>query len=114
MPDCLFCKIIDKEIPADMVHEDDACVAFRDINPQAPTHIQIIPRKHIPTTNDIAQEDAELLAHMLFVGKDLACKEGVAESGYRLLFNCNAHAGQSVFHIHLHLLGGRQFTWPPG
>lgn len=114
MTDCLFCKIRDGEIPSDRVHEDDTCVAFRDINPQAPTHIQIIPRKHIETTNDLTPEDAPLLAHILLVGKELAAKEGVAEGGYRLLFNCNAHAGQSVFHIHLHLLGGRQFTWPPG
>ena len=114
MSDCLFCKIINQEIPSDMVHEDEQCVAFRDINPQAPVHIQIIPRKHIATTNDLGPDDAEILAHMLLTGKKLAASEGVADSGYRLVFNCNAHAGQSVFHIHLHLLGGRQFTWPPG
>lgn len=114
MAECLFCRIAAKDIPGEIVHEDDLCVAFRDINPMAPTHIQIIPRKHIATTNDLGPEDAEVLTRMLLVGKDLAHREGVAESGYRLLFNCNAHAGQSVFHIHLHLLGGRQFTWPPG
>lgn len=114
MADCLFCKILDGGIPAEFVHQDAVCVAFRDINPQAPTHIQIIPRKHIATTNDLSREDADLLAHMLLIAKELAGSEGVASSGYRLLFNCNADAGQSVFHIHLHLLGGRQFTWPPG
>lgn len=114
MADCLFCKIVEKTIPSDMVHEDEDCVAFRDINPVAPTHIQIIPREHIATTNDLEPAHAALLARMLLVGKQLAAQEGIAESGYRLLFNCNAHAGQSVFHIHLHLLGGRQFTWPPG
>ncbi len=114
MAECLFCKIAAKEIPSEIVYEDEACVAFRDINPVAPTHVQIIPRKHIATTNDLTAGDAAVLAQMLLVGKDLARQEGVAEQGYRLLFNCNAHAGQSVFHIHLHLLGGRQFTWPPG
>lgn len=111
---CLFCRIAQKKIPAALVYESDDIVAFRDINPQAPTHILIIPRKHIATTNDISLEDASLIGKMTLVAKELAAKEGIAERGYRLVFNCNRDAGQAVFHIHLHLLGGRVFNWPPG
>jgi histidine triad (HIT) family protein len=114
MADCLFCSIIDGKIPAKIIHEDDFCVAYPDINPQAPTHILIVPRKHIPTTNDIAEEDAALIGQLFLAAKQIAAKEGIAEAGYRTVFNCNAAAGQAVFHIHLHLLGGRPLGWPPG
>ncbi|MFH1784284.1 MAG: histidine triad nucleotide-binding protein [bacterium] len=114
MGDCLFCNIVDKQIPAQLVFEDDKVIAFRDIKPQAPTHILIIPRKHIPTLSDLAQEDAQVMGHMLMVAKELAGKEGIDEKGFRVVINCNADAGQEVFHIHVHLLGGRLFKWPPG
>ena len=114
MADCLFCKIANGEIPADIVHQDERLVAFKDINPQAPTHILVIPRKHIATLNDLSAQDDGLVGEMVrragLIGKEL----GHAEEGYRTLLNCNAGAGQSVFHIHLHLLGGRVMTWPPG
>ena len=112
--DCLFCKIIQKEIPAQIVHEDELCVAFEDINPQAPVHILILPRKHLAGLNDAAPEDAPLLGHLHVVASRLAQEKGIAEGGYRTVFNTGAGAGQSVFHIHLHLLGGRNFSWPPG
>ena len=112
--DCLFCKIIQKEIPAQIVHEDELCVAFEDINPQAPVHILILPRRHLPSLNDAAPEDAPLLGQLHVVAARLAQEKGIAESGYRTVFNTGAGAGQSVFHIHLHLLGGRSFSWPPG
>jgi len=114
MGDCLFCKIASGEIPAKKVLETEDIVAFRDINPQAPTHILIMPRKHIPTTNDLTEENVALIGKLILVAKDLAAKEGVAQDGYRLVLNCNRNAGQAVFHIHLHLLGGRTFSWPPG
>lgn len=110
----IFTKIMNKEIPAKIVHEDEHCIAFRDINPQAPTHILVIPRKEIPTMNDIKSEDKEILGHLLLTASQLAKKEGLAENGYRLVFNTNADAGQTVFHIHLHLIGGRPMEWPPG
>ena len=109
----LFQKIADREIPADLVHEDDKCIAFRDINPVAPTHILIVPRKPIPTLNDLSSEYAALVGHLFLVAKDLAAKEGLA-GGYRTVFNCGNDAGQTVYHIHLHLVGGRTMTWPPG
>ncbi len=112
--DCLFCKIAAKEIPSDSVYEDSDLVAFRDIAPTAPTHILIISRKHIATINDVTAEDAELMGRMILLAKQLAAEEGLAESGYRLVFNCQEGAGQSVWHIHLHLLGGRAMSWPPG
>ena len=114
MSDCLFCKIVKGEIPAEIVAENDHALAFRDINPQAPTHILIIPRKHIATLNDLEENDAELMGEMVLAAKDLAEQEGIAESGYRTGFNCNADAGQTVWHVHLHLMGGRKFNWPPG
>jgi histidine triad (HIT) family protein len=110
----LFQQIADREIPADLVHEDDRCVAFRDINPQAPTHLLIVPRKPIPSSNAVAPEDAETVGHLFVVAKKLAADEGVAEGGYRLVINCGADGGQSVDHLHLHLLGGRPLKWPPG
>jgi histidine triad (HIT) family protein len=112
--DCLFCKIRDGGIPAKMVHEDDRSFAFRDINPQAPTHILVVPRKHIPTLNDLGDDDAALVGHLHLVARSVARAEGIADSGYRVLFNTNRGAGQTVFHIHLHLLGGRPLGWPPG
>lgn len=112
--DCLFCKIASGEIPADTVEEAEDWVAFRDINPQAPTHILIITREHIPTLNDVGPDEAELVGRLLLAAKRIAAAEGIAESGYRTVFNTNAGAGQSVFHVHVHLLGGRQMAWPPG
>ena len=112
--DCLFCKILAGEIPADIVYESSAAIAFRDINPQAPTHVLIIPREHIATINDIAEEHHALVGSLYSVAGDIARQEGIAEPGYRVVMNCNAGAGQTVFHIHLHLLGGRSLGWPPG
>jgi histidine triad (HIT) family protein len=112
--DCLFCKIVAGDLNAEMVHEDPLCVAFRDVNPQAPVHVLIVPRKHIETLNDLTAEDEPLIGRLVSVASSLASRLGVDESGYRTVFNCNRGAGQSVFHIHLHLLGGRSFGWPPG
>ena len=103
----LFTKIINKEIPSDMVYQDDQVTAFRDIQPQAPVHILIVPNKEIPTVNDIEDEDKLLIGHMVTVAKKLAAEEGVAENGYRLLINCNKDGGQEIFHLHMHLFGGR-------
>jgi histidine triad (HIT) family protein len=114
MSDDLFLKIIDREIPADIVFENDEILAFRDIDPQAPVHILIIPKRRIPTINDLDSGDRELVGNMLLAARDIARAEGLSEDGYRLVFNCNPNGGQSVYHIHLHLLGGRRMTWPPG
>jgi histidine triad (HIT) family protein len=114
MADCLFCKIAGGEIPADKVKEADDWIAFRDINPQAPTHILIIPREHIATLNDAGPGNEALLGKLLLAARQIAAEEGIAESGYRAVVNCNADAGQAVFHIHMHLLGGREMGWPPG
>lgn len=114
MAETIFSKIIRKEIPATVVYEDDQVLAFRDISPQAPTHILVIPKKEIATTNDIAEEDEPLVGHMVRVAAKIARDEGIAEDGYRLLFNCNRNGGQEVYHIHLHVLGGRKMSWPPG
>ncbi len=113
MSDCLFCRIVDKAIPADVVLERDNILAFRDINPQAPTHILIIPKKHIATIDDLQPEDTQLIGELVQAGREIAAAEGLAQ-GYRLVFNCKGHGGQDVFHIHLHLLGGRGMQWPPG
>jgi histidine triad (HIT) family protein len=112
--DCLFCKIINGSIPATIAYQDDIVTAFDDINPQAPCHKLIVPHKHIATLNDLQEEDNDILSHMIQTAKKLAAKLNLADDGYRLVMNCNAGAGQTVFHIHLHLLGGRQMTWPPG
>ena len=112
--DCLFCKIVAGEIPADIVFESDAALAFRDINPQAPTHVLVIPRRHISTINDLDDDDRSLVGDLYLAAKAIAAAEGIAESGYRAVMNCNEGAGQSVFHIHLHVLGGRGLAWPPG
>jgi histidine triad (HIT) family protein len=110
----IFEKIIAREIPADILLEDDELLAFRDIAPQAPTHIVITSKKVIPTINDLSNEDALLVGKMVLAARDLAKKEGISDPGYRLVMNCNEDGGQSVDHIHLHLLGGRKLSWPPG
>jgi histidine triad (HIT) family protein len=112
--DCLFCNIAQRNIPATVVFEDQDIIAFRDIKPQAPTHILVIPKCHISTINDTQNKDTELLGAMILCAKKLAQEEGLSEQGYRLVFNVNSGGGQEVYHIHLHLLGGRQMTWPPG
>ncbi len=109
----LFQKIIDKEIPADIVYEDDRCLAFRDINPQAPTHVLIIPRAVIPTHADMQEQHGNLMGHLHVVAARLADQLGLTD-GYRIVINCKEHGGQTVPHLHMHLLGGREFTWPPG
>ena len=114
MPDCLFCKIANGQIPATLVYHDDRLVAFKDINPQAPTHLLVIPRRHIASLNDLSAEDDGLVGEMVRRGAALAAERGYRDRGYRTVFNCNADAGQTVFHVHLHVLGGRTFAWPPG
>ena len=114
MGECIFCKIAKKDIPAEVVYEDDSVMAFRDINPQAPVHVLIIPKKHIETLMDIVPEDAGTIGSIYMAAKKIAEKEGVSKSGFRLVQNCNADAGQEVFHIHFHMLGGRKLSWPPG
>ena len=114
MDNCLFCRIADGEIPAEIVSEDDDLLAFRDVNPQAPTHVLVIPRRHIATTNDLAAGDDAIVGRMVRTAGEIAASEGIAEDGYRMVLNCNERAGQSVFHIHLHMLGGRAMRWPPG
>lgn len=114
MSDTIFGKIASGEIPADLVYEDEDVVAFRDISPQAPTHLLVIPRKPIPTLDAAGPEDAELLGKLLLVAAQVAREAGIAERGYRTVINCNAQAGQTVFHLHLHVLGGRPMQWPPG
>lgn len=109
----IFKKIIDGELPADIVYEDDLCLAFNDINSQAPTHVLVIPKKEIPSTSDIADEDKELIGHLYCVIRNLANKLGLV-NGYRVAVNCGSDGGQTVDHLHFHLLGGRQMTWPPG
>ncbi|HEX6536868.1 MAG TPA: histidine triad nucleotide-binding protein [Gemmatimonadaceae bacterium] len=113
MPDsCLFCRIARREIPAAIVAETEHCVAFRDVNPQAPLHVLVIPREHVSSLNETT--DPALVGRLALLAADIAKREGVAESGYRAVLNTNADAGQTVFHIHLHLLGGREMGWPPG
>ncbi len=110
----IFTKIINKEVPAEIVYEDEHCLAFRDINPQAPTHVLLIPKKEIPTMNDATPADRTILGHLLLTAPKIAAQEGIAEDGYRLVLNTNASAGQTVFHIHMHIIGGRPLGWPPG
>lgn len=109
---CLFCRIVTKEIPAKIVAETADCVAFRDVNPQAPVHILVVPRTHVPSLNEVT--DPTIVGKLTQVATDLARREGLADRGYRLVMNTNADAGQTVFHLHLHLLGGRKMSWPPG
>lgn len=110
----IFKKIIDKEIPAKVVFEDDLCLAFHDVNPQAPTHVLVIPKKEIRSLNEASNEDKALLGHLLFVCPTIARQMGIAEDGYRVVVNTNGDGGQTVFHLHLHILAGRALTWPPG
>ena len=114
MMDCLFCKMASGEIQPDVIYENDHVLAFRDINPQAPTHVLVIPKRHISTINDLNETDAELVGQIYLGAQKVAEQEGVAEVGYRTVMNCNEAAGQTVFHIHLHMLAGREFSWPPG
>ena len=114
MKECLFCKIVDKKIPSEIVFESDKLLAFKDIDAQAPVHILIIPKEHITTTNDLSNKHKELLGDILLTAKKLASDYDIAEDGYRMVFNCNKGGGQAVYHIHMHLLGGRQMKWPPG
>ena len=112
--DCLVCQIAAGDLPATLVLQNELAVAFEDVNPQAPMHVLIVPRKHIPTLNDLQAEDQALAAGLLTMARDIARERGFAASGYRTVFNCNADAGQTVFHLHLHVLGGRKLSWPPG
>ena len=114
MSNCLFCRIIAGEIPGNIVYQDDRLVAFRDINPQAPMHVLVVPRRHVASLNDLDAADDALIGEMVRRAAAIAREHGHAERGYRTVFNCNADAGQTVFHIHLHVLGGRVFGWPPG
>ena len=111
---CLFCKILAGDIPAEIIYESDTAIGFRDINSKAPTHVLIIPRKHIATINDIEPDDQQIVGSLFTAAREIAEKEGHADAGYRVAMNCNEAAGQTVFHIHLHLLAGRAFSWPPG
>ena len=111
---CLFCRIVAGEISSDIVYRDERSVAFRDINPQAPVHVLVIPQEHIESLDDASQKDEALLGHLLRVAARVANEEGLSETGYRTVVNTGAGAGQSVFHLHVHVLGGRSFTWPPG
>jgi histidine triad (HIT) family protein len=112
--DCIFCKIIEKKIPAKLVHEDEHTIAIEDINPQAPTHILIVPKKHIRDIHSFKHIDRELIGHLFFVAQTIGEKRGLDKNGYRMVINNGRDAGQTVFHIHLHLLSGRAFAWPPG
>ncbi len=114
MTDCLFCKIVQKTIPAKIVHEDDRTLAFDDINPQAPVHTLIIPKRHVAAVQDCSEHDSDLLAHLLITCTNVAKQKGLEESGYRIVTNTGRNAGQTVFHLHLHVLGGRHLSWPPG
>lgn len=114
MDDCIFCKIVSGDIPADIVYQNDHVVAFRDLDPQAPTHILVIPRRHIARLNDLQESDADTIGQLVLAAAEIARQEGIAEDGYRTVLNCNDDGGQTVFHIHLHLLGGRRMGWPPG
>jgi len=114
MAECLFCRIVKGELPANIVYESDTVIAFRDLHPQAPTHVLVIPRRRIATLNDLTPDDAPLMGEMALAAQAIARQEGIGERGYRTIMNCNLAGGQTVYHIHLHVLGGRQMTWPPG
>ena len=113
-PTCLFCKIIEKKIAAKIVHEDEHSIAFEDLNPQAPVHLLIVPKKHIADIHSIVVMDREVIGHLFFIAKTIASQRGLNQGGYRMVINNGRDAGQSVFHVHLHLLSGRRFAWPPG
>ncbi|MFT2097788.1 histidine triad nucleotide-binding protein [Marinomonas sp. 2405UD66-6] len=112
--DCLFCKIVNGEIPATVLYEDDDVIAFEDIMPQAPTHFLVIPKRHISTLNDLTDDDAAVVGKLQITAAKVAKQKGISEEGYRVAMNCNEMGGQTVYHIHMHVLGGRQMTWPPG
>ncbi len=114
MDDCVFCKIVNRESPADIVYEDDDSIAFKDVNQQAPVHILIIPKKHIRSLVEIDEEDLNLIGHLVSVANKIADHNGIIERGFRLVLNTGLESGQSVWHVHIHLLGGRKMTWPPG
>lgn len=114
MEDCIFCKIINKEIPASIVYEDETMIAFEDINPQAPVHILLIPKEHFPSLNEIPDGKKDLLSHLVHKARDIAREKGIVETGYRIVLNTGRESGQEVLHIHFHILGGRRMTWPPG
>jgi len=114
MEKCIFCDIANKKVLANIVYEDDRILAFRDVNPQAPVHILIVPKKHIPTVMHLNREDKDLIGDIYLLAQKLAYDESIAQCGFRIVANCNADAGQGVFHLHFHLLGGRKLTWPPG
>ena len=114
MDDCIFCKIIKGKLPADKVYEDENMLVFNDLHPRAPVHQLIVPKKHISTLNDLTDGDTELIGNIIQRARLLAEKAGIAQSGYRTVFNCNADGGQVIFHLHLHLIGGRKLEWPPG
>lgn len=114
MTDCLFCKMVTGEIQPDVVYEDEDVLAFRDVNPQAPMHVLVIPKTHIATTNELDADNVHLVSKCYLAAQQIAADAGIAERGYRLVMNCNPEAGQSVYHVHLHLLGGRPMNWPPG
>jgi histidine triad (HIT) family protein len=114
MAECIFCRIVAKDLPGTIVHEDDKVVAFRDINPQAPTHIVLVPRKHVGSTNELVEGDDDVVGYLVRMAAQLAQAEQIDRRGYRLVVNCGREAGQSVGHLHLHLLGGRALAWPPG
>jgi len=113
-PNCIFCKIIDRKIPSRIVHEDNLSIAFHDVNPQAPIHILVVPKKHIPEIHSMTPEDKELVGHLFLNATKIADTLGLDKNGYRMVINNGAGAGQTVFHIHLHILSGRHFSWPPG
>jgi histidine triad (HIT) family protein len=112
--DCIFCKIASGAVNSDRVYEDDSVLGFRDINPQAPTHVVIIPKRHIPTMNDVSESDPSIFSAIMLAGKKIAESEGISDSGYRIVMNCNREGGQEIFHMHAHLFGGRYMGWPPG
>lgn len=113
-PDCIFCNIVRKEIPAGIVFENNGILAFQDVLPQAPVHILIIPKHHIERTSDLTESNVHLMGELVLAAKSLADQKGILRSGYRIVLNCGGDAGQEIFHLHLHLLGGRKFSWPPG
>lgn len=114
MEDCIFCKIINKEIPASVVYEDERMIAFDDINPQAPVHVLLIPKEHYPSLNEIPEDKKDVLSHLLLKAREIAREKEIGERGYRIVLNTARESGQDVLHIHFHLLGGRQMSWPPG
>lgn len=113
-PDCIFCKIIDKKIPSKIVYEDDLAFAFEDVNPQAPVHILVVPKNHIPDIHSMTEADRNIVGHLFLTAKKIADQKGLDSKGYRMVINNGAAVGQTVFHVHLHILSGRRFTWPPG